>query len=570
MESLILLSVLAAVGLLIFLMQSFHEKRRISWEKERIRRAFGQPSQRQYEPGEAEGIPRYFEKHKDSLSLDDITWNDLDLDTVFWRMNTTESSAGQEYLYYMLRTPLLQEQELLRRERQMRFWMEQEQQRLKVQLCFQKLGRTGRYSLYDYLDFLDGLEERSVIRHILADLLLLAAVGMLFVSPRYGLLVLVGLLCWNISTYLKEKSTIEPYLISFRYVFRALALAEELCREKMEPFAGELERLAVLKKRFGAMKKSAVFVLGNMGGGSPLQVAADYLNMVLHLDLIAFHQMVKQLRAHERDIDELLGIVGRMEALIAAAGWRRGLSSWCEPQFSNDGLSVCGLYHPLLLHPVENDIFTKRGVLLTGSNASGKSTFLKAAALNAILAQTVHTCCATEYRGAFFRILTSMALRDDLENGESYYIVEIKSVRRILEAAGDGAAPVLCFVDEVLRGTNTVERIAASSQILKSLNRPGVLCFAATHDLELAALLEQSYDNYHFEEEVAEGDIRFPYRLQPGPAVTRNAIRLLSVMGYDEGIVRRAERMASRFLETGLWKMPDETRQEEKEEVCWK
>ena len=92
--------------------------------------------------------------------------------------------------------------------------------------------------------------------------------------------------------------------------------------------------------------------------------------------------------------------------------------------------------------------------------------------------------------------------RQDLESGESYYIVEIGALKRILDVTAVKTPPVLCFVDEVLRGTNTVERIAASTQILKSLSRENVTCFAATHDIELTRLLQEEYDNYHFEEQV--------------------------------------------------------------------
>jgi len=115
--------------------------------------------------------------------------------------------------------------------------------------------------------------------------------------------------------------------------------------------------------------------------------------------------------------------------------------------------------------------------------------------------------------------------------------------------------PVLCFVDEVLRGTNTVERIAASAQILKSFEGKSALCFAATHDIELTTLLASYYDNYHFTEEVCENDISFPYLLKKGPATSRNAIKLLSVMGYDGNLTQKAEETAKRFLESGKWSL---------------
>ena len=212
------------------------------------------------------------------------------------------------------------------------------------------------------------------------------------------------------------------------------------------------------------------------------------------------------------------------------------------------------MYHPLLAEPVKNSIYTAKGVLVTGSNASGKSTFLRGMALNALLAQTVHTCTAEGYIAPMYRIFTSMSLRDDLESGESYYMVEIRALKRILDEAARDGSPVLCCVDEVLRGTNTVERIAASAQILKSLQAPKVLCIAATHDIELAELLKGYYGNYHFEEKIEGEDIFFPYRLLSGKAQTRNAIRLLGIMGYEERIIRAAEEMAARFVESGEWR----------------
>ena len=188
------------------------------------------------------------------------------------------------------------------------------------------------------------------------------------------------------------------------------------------------------------------------------------------------------------------------------------------------------MYHPLISNPVKNSFETNNGVLVTGSNASGKSTFLKTIAINAILAQTINTCLADKFITNHYRIYSSMALRDNLGSGESYYIVEIKSLKRILDAVNKDVSPVLCFVDEVLRGTNTVERIAASTQILKSLCNANTKCFAATHDIELTHLLEKYYDNYHFEEEVIDNDIVFNYKVLNGRATSRNAIKLLKIL----------------------------------------
>ena len=128
-------------------------------------------------------------------------------------------------------------------------------------------------------------------------------------------------------------------------------------------------------------------------------------------------------------------------------------------------------------------------------------------------------------------------------------------MKRIIDAAdAKDALPLLCFVDEVLRGTNTVERIAASTQILKRLSQKGIYCFAATHDIELTHLLEQYYENSHFEEEVKHGDVLFSYRLLEGRAQTRNAIKLLEIIGFSKEIIEKADDMAGEFLRNGEWR----------------
>ena len=134
-------------------------------------------------------------------------------------------------------------------------------------------------------------------------------------------------------------------------------------------------------------------------------------------------------------------------------------------------------------------------------------------------------------------------------------MVEIQSLKRIIDAAAkDLGVPVICFVDEVLRGTNTVERIAASSAILENMSRMNALTFAATHDIELTYLLEKDYMNYHFREEMTDSGVEFSYKILEGPATTRNAIALLDNLGYDKEIIEKAKARAESFMKTGIWR----------------
>ena len=123
-----------------------------------------------------------------------------------------------------------------------------------------------------------------------------------------------------------------------------------------------------------------------------------------------------------------------------------------------------------------------------------------------------------------------------------------------MDKAAQVGDTILCFVDEVLRGTNTVERIAASSQILKELWNQNVMCFAATHDIELSYILQDYYSNYHFTEQVVDNEIHFSYELLKGRATSRNAIKLLEIIGYDKAVVDKAAGRAEEFVNTGVWR----------------
>ncbi|MBP2032643.1 DNA mismatch repair ATPase MutS [Clostridium algifaecis] len=146
-----------------------------------------------------------------------------------------------------------------------------------------------------------------------------------------------------------------------------------------------------------------------------------------------------------------------------------------------------------------------------------------------------------------------MALRDNILSKESYYITETKSLKRIIDSI-DENIPTICFIDEILRGTNTVERIAASSQVLKYLTLSNCICIAATHDVELTYILEKYFENYHFQENIIGNDISFDYKVHNGRSTTQNAIKLLGILGYKEDIVKKAEQSAKNFLNQGEWK----------------
>lgn len=172
--------------------------------------------------------------------------------------------------------------------------------------------------------------------------------------------------------------------------------------------------------------------------------------------------------------------------------------------------------------------------------------------MNALLAQTLFTVCAKTFSASYFKIMTLMNIKDSVMSNDSYYMMEIKALKRIMDSI-NADMPVLCCIDEILRGTNTVERIGAAAEILNTFANNNTICIAASHDIELSYIMENIYANYHFQEYVTEDSIESDFILYKDRSYTRNAIRLLKCIGYPDGIVNRARNNVETYIETGKW-----------------
>ncbi len=552
--------VLFLVFVIILMIKSAAEGRRRERElTQKLRDRFGTLSEEERTEEKYRSIQYYFRSRQEEPgALDDITWNDLDMDRLYQALNQTNCAMGEEYLYDLLRRPLYDLAALAERQRVIAFFEEHEEERVKLALALAKIGKFPQISLYEYYHRAMELTSASVWPDLVQAALLLLALPVVFFAPPIGGTALVLLVAANVVTYFQRKKRIEPYLQVVAFLVRLTHQAETLRSLELSDLAEYQERILAGTAAFSSFRRGAWLInSGSSMSGDLADIVMDYIRILFHVDLIKFASMVTAIRRHRRELDIVYETIGFLDSCMAAASFRAYLPEWCIPELTKSRghrLSARQLYHPLLEEPVKNSIKTERSVLITGSNASGKSTFLKTVAINVVLAQTLATAACASYQASFFRIYSSMALSDNLFGGESYYMVEIKSLKRILDASATSSCPVFCCIDEVLRGTNTLERIAASSQILSVLAKKPVLAFVATHDLELTQILEAQYDNYHFSEEVRENDVRFDYRLKPGRAQSRNAIRLLSLLGFPEELTEAARWQAEQFLLTQEWK----------------
>ena len=538
----------------------FTKKRKVI---ERLKKRWGQLPEREYSQDQLAALKYYYSQHIDKTDdIDDITWNDLDMDSIYMLINSSCSSIGEEYLYSLLRKPYFDNETQYERERVMEYLDSHEEIRLELMYILTSIGKVKNVSLYEYLNRLGNIEPEGPGKHVLMNLCYPISVLLMMVNIPIGILALIITITYSVVTYFSGKAKIDSYYSVIVAVMRTLKAADKLEKLDIPELNHYKEQIHHASKRLKTFNQGG-FVVAAMTGGNIADLMLDYFRILTHADLILFYRMLRIYREETASLNSLYETFGFLDSMLACASFRRLLCIWCKPELLSANksdknavqkpfLELEEVYHPMIDNAVANSIRTGSSVLLTGSNASGKSTFIKTVAINAILSQTINTAICKSYRASFFRIASSMALTDNLLGKESYYIVEIKSLKRILDNSNENI-PLLCFIDEVLRGTNTLERIAASSTILANLAKNHCICFAATHDLELTSILEAHYTNYHFQEQITDGDILFDYQLYEGKSSSRNAIKLLDLLGYPNEIIQTSQTACEMFSKSGVW-----------------
>lgn len=496
-------------------------------------------------------VKEYWKLTGDDDGLDDITWNDLSMSGMFNRINNCDTSAGEEILYWKLRRNDMEDEEREIFEKRVSAFGRDEKLREETENILCNIGKES--ASYYIPSYMDGIGEYCLkygwlcrVLQILLVLSLIAAAATRTSAAEFACLAVCVV---NLVLYMMTKMKYEVELGLSDPAIQILEAGKKLSeKEKIrELFPVLSEETAGFKKvlrgsRFLRTQRA------NTAAGDVGALLLDYLMGITLWQLTVYDSMVRRLSEKAEEYLEVYREIGEMDAAISVASFRKSLPWYCVPEFGEENgpdgngrnIFMEDVYHPLIDDPVENTLELNRGCLITGSNASGKSTFIKAVAVNAVLAQAVNTCAAGKMRLPHVQVLTSMAVRDDLMAGESYFIREIRYLKRILDHLNDRKV-TLCVIDEILRGTNTGERIRASHAILEYLAGKNCIPLIASHDKELTVLLDRLYDNYHFSEEMGEGDISFSYKIMKGPATSQNAVKLLKIAGFPEEILEKCE-----------------------------
>jgi hypothetical protein len=487
-------------------------------------------------------------------NIDDITWNDLEMDKVFARINGCCSFAGEQYLYRSLRTLCFDRTKREALERKISYMESDREGRTDIQkklLCIGK--RENSYHVSSFLNDLDSFRlDRIWIYYTLQLLLFLAIASSMIFRHIYAYAFLGIIFLVNMNVYALMKNRYETNIDLITALQNVLTISRKLAGNKEPVVSGIFkENLSVIHK----LLKPMSFVNGRHQreySADFMELCGMYVTGAFLFDFVLYNRILSDLKEHLSVIYELLDGVGELELAVSAASFRKSLPLYCVPKICKEG-GICyeEMYNPLLDKPVYNDFSLNGHCIITGSNASGKSTFIKAAAINEILAMSIHTCAAKTARVSEAEVYTSMAVRDDLLAGESYFVREIKSLQRIIEVIDQGRF-VIAVIDEILRGTNNRERIFASSAILKYLEDKNCMVIVASHDVELIDLLgSERYANYFFCEQAEEEEVIFDYKIHHGICEQSNAIKLLGCFGFPERIVEDANGYLRQYQDKG-------------------
>jgi DNA mismatch repair ATPase MutS len=272
------------------------------------------------------------------------------------------------------------------------------------------------------------------------------------------------------------------------------------------------------------------------------------LAVIFQWDIQQAMALEKWKQRNRQNINDWFDATGQLEALHSFAGLSFNHPSWCFPAFRETHFYMQGnnIGHPLInaAKRVNNNIsMNSRSaglgeeelMLITGSNMAGKSTYLRSIGVNTVLAMAGAPVCATAFVLSPVQIISSMRIADNLEESTSTFYAELKKLKAIIDRVNAGEK-IFILLDEILRGTNSLDRHTGSVALVKQLINHKAACIIATHDVELAKLKDLYPDNilnYHFDVQVANDELYFDYKLKEGICTSLNASILMKKIGIE-------------------------------------
>lgn len=540
------------VGLVVIffvvLILSFSNKSRDRKKLEEIRSQWAKPKTCDFDFDLIGKFSR-IEDSKDYHSLSDQTIEDIDFYNLFALVDRTVSGIGQQWLFKKLTNPTNKIDETLNARADL--FTQDSDIREKIQLELSKVSHRNAYHISSLLQekLIDKPTWFWALKVSVASIAVL-----LILSIKYPVLLIFLLIpiVGNMLVHYWNKSNTIQFVRSLPQLGVLVNVSTNLTKSHdLFSDSNVVKNASLLQPLQWKMK--VLSLDGDGGLKDELAQLGLYLVELLKafflVEVFMLFHLTKELKSKRETILLLIRYVGEIDLALSIASLRAGSMTTCKPQVTSNHkeFEIRGAYHPLIIDCVKNDlVLNGKGILITGSNMSGKSTFLRTLAINSILAQTVNTCFADEFKMPFVKQFTSIRINDNLFEGMSYYFEEVRSIKLLMDEA-ESQSQNLFILDEVFKGTNTVERISSAKAILSYLNQGDNLVIASTHDIELSDLLKDEYDLYHFTETIEDDQLHFDHKIKVGQLTTRNAIKILELSNYPASVINEARKLSSEF-----------------------
>jgi MutS domain V len=523
--------------LIVFYIFNYYYKRSTTTKNlERIRNKWGRPvkAKRNFKL-----IAAYLDASDNPARISQTVANDLDLNDIFSFIDRTNSKPGKQYLYKKLFTPKTSFESLLKLDMKVEALNMPRPDLERLELELAKLNSTDAYYLAELFSKAHESLMNPAVRFFIRTsgiAIIGLIISLFFIPTPVCFAILLFLIVCNVALHYSTKSKISPYTRSLPQLLILLRVAKKLLKKIS---FDEDDQVKESLNNLSALNRSLKLI--NFENHELFK----FVKILLLLEPLMFITSVKRINDYRDDIKVIYKYVAEIDSLISVLSVRVGLPAYSKPIFYTDNvqMDLTDMYHPLIYNCVPNSIYTRadEGVLITGSNMSGKTTFIRSIAINTLLAQTIYTTCTSLYKAPLLKIQTSIRTLDELGENKSYFQVEALSILDIIKQSG-GQEPVksLIIIDEIFRGTNTIERIAAAKSVLTYLTDNKNFVFVSTHDLELGELLGNDYAVYTFEESVNDTRLVFDYKMKTGVLKNKNGIAILESMGYPESVVEDA------------------------------
>jgi DNA mismatch repair ATPase MutS len=498
-----------------------------------------------------EQIESYFQKKDNSnvfQVLSDKTCNDLDFQELFMFIDRTNSKIGQQYLYNKLRTIPFGSEKNVRQEKLIEEFNNNLDFRVSIQNQLCKLNESETF-------YITSLFQDELLKppkwYFVVRLLSFTSALSLIISFFYSkmLFVLLGVFIINMLIHYWNKKNLYHYFGSIPQLVRLNGIARKLFKNPTlkEINPNLIKSINIIDKVRNHMSffNMEAKLQGDFQAG--FWIVFELFKTLFLIEPLLLFGALRQLDTKRKEIEEVFIFVGYIDSIISVASLRKGLSNYCIPKIIDEQKTVVAkeAYHPLIFECVKNSIHVdKKSILLTGSNMSGKTSFIRTIGINVITGLTLNTCFAEQFSMPRLRVYSAIRISDDLMNDKSYYFEEVLIIKEMIDKSGN-ENPNLFLLDEIFKGTNTIERISAGKAVLSALTKANNIVFVSTHDIELADLLKNEYGLYHFSEIVDNKTVDFDYKLKEGKLKNRNAIRILQINDYPENIINEAIKIST-------------------------